>query len=133
MKTRYKIINGKDFIKARPTGEIDLEQSKKLLVQLAAMASPPADYEILIDVREMYGNLNYADMWELVAELGRHPEAFRNKVAILARDDLQFDKVSFMELCAKNRGFKVAAFTDFEKTINWLQSSSDLDELWDKL
>ena len=71
MKTRYKIINGKDFIKARPTGEIDLEQSKKLLVQLAAMANPPADYEILIDVREMYGNLNYADMWELVAELGR--------------------------------------------------------------
>jgi hypothetical protein len=68
-----------------------------------------------------------------VAELGRHPEAFRNKVAILARDDLQFDKASFMELCAKNRGFKVAAFTDFERTINWLQSSGDSDELWDKL
>jgi hypothetical protein len=41
VKTRYKIINGKDFIKARPTGEIDLEKSKKLLVQLAAMATPP--------------------------------------------------------------------------------------------
>ncbi|MHC4154115.1 MAG: hypothetical protein ACYSTZ_12410 [Planctomycetota bacterium] len=133
MKVRYKIINAKDFIRAKPTGEIDLEQSKKLLGQIAAMAGPPADYEILIDTREMYGNLNYADMWELVSELGRHSEAFRNKIALLARDDEQFDKVSFMELCAKNRGFKVAAFTSFERTIDWLQSSGDTEDVWDNL
>jgi hypothetical protein len=133
MKIRYKIINAKDFIKAKPTGEIDLEESKKLLGQIAAMASPPADYEVLIDARESYGNLNYADVWELVAELGRHSEAFRNKIALLVRDDEQFDKASFMELCAKNRGFKVAAFIDFEEATNWLQSSSELEDVWDKL
>ncbi|MHC4647673.1 MAG: hypothetical protein ACYTBJ_19580 [Planctomycetota bacterium] len=128
MKVSYKIINARDFIKAKPTGEIDLEESKKLLGQIAAMASPPAAYEILIDARESYGNLNYADMWELVAELGRHREAFRNKIAFLVRDDEQFDKASFLQLCAKNRGFEVSAFTSFEETINWLHSSGDTED-----
>jgi hypothetical protein len=133
MKIRYKIINAKDFIRAKPTGEIDLEESKKLLGQVAAMASPPADYEILLDVRESYGNLSYVDIWDLVSELGRHRSAFRNKIALLVRDDVQFDKASFMEYCARNRGFKVAAFTSFEETINWLQSSGDTEDVWDKL
>ncbi|MHC4153461.1 MAG: hypothetical protein ACYST6_00825 [Planctomycetota bacterium] len=133
MKIRYKIINAKDFIKTRPTGEIDLEESKRLLGQIAAMAGPPADYEILIDARESRGNLNYADMWELVSELSRHSEAFRNKIALLVRDDEQFNKASFMELCAKNRGFEVAAFTSFERTIDWLQSSGDTEDVWDKV
>jgi len=31
-----------------------------------------------------------------------------------------------MELYANNRGFCVAAFKDFEETINWLMTSSEL-------
>jgi hypothetical protein len=32
MRVNYKIIQAMDFIKAKPTGEIDLEESKKVLV-----------------------------------------------------------------------------------------------------
>lgn len=120
MEAHYKIINAKDFIKAHPTGEIDLQQSKDILTEIAVMAKPPADYDILLDAREVYGNLNYGEIFELVSVFGEHRTSFRNKIALLARDDKQFDNANFMELCATNRGFKVAAFTDFEETINWL-------------
>lgn len=126
MKTSYKLISAKDFIKAHPTGEPDLEQSKKILVELASIAEPPADYEILLDVRESYGHLSLFDMYELVTVLGRHRSSFRNKIAFLSRPDEQFDKAQFLELCARNRGFQVGAFTDFQETIEWLQTAVEV-------
>lgn len=126
MKTSYKLISAKDFIKTHPTGEPDLEQSKKILIELAAIAEPPADYEILLDVRDSYGHLSLFDMYELVAELGRHRSSFRNKIAFLCRTDDQFDKGRFLELCARNRGFQVGAFTDFQETVEWLQTAVEV-------
>lgn len=110
MKATYKIINAKDFIKANPSGKVDLAQSKQMLIELATIAEPPADYEILLDIREVnkhlnYGHLNYCEIYQFIEELGRHRSAFRNKIAVLARPDSQFDRACFMKLCAKNRGF----------------------------
>ena len=87
MRVNYKIIQAKDFIKAKPTGEIDLNESKKLLGQLAKMEEIIGDHEILMDLREVHSNLNHADLFELVAELGQHKEVFRSKIAVIARND----------------------------------------------
>ena len=131
MKVNYKVINAKDFLRIKSTGKPDLEYAKKVLTEIALMSRPPADYEILFDVRDAYGNLNYADAYALIAVLGKHRESFRNKIAILARDDEQFDRAHFLELSANYRGFKVGAFTSFEDTINWLQSSGGLEDLFE--
>ena len=130
MPVNYKIIQAKDFIKAKPTGGIDLEESKKVLGLLAEMAKLVEDCEILLDVREAYGDLEMADLNELVLEFGRHREAFRSKIAILARNDEQFNKAIFVEMCAGIDGFKVMAFTEFEDAINWLQSDDGMGDLW---
>lgn len=126
MKATYKIFSAKDFIKASPTGKPDLDQAKKMLVELVTIAQPPADYEILLDVRETYGHLTYCEIFELVTELGKHRSAFHNKIAVLSRNGHQFDKARFLELCAKNRGFQVGAFADFEQTIEWLENSVEV-------
>jgi hypothetical protein len=130
MEAHYKIIHAKDFIKAKPTGEIDLEESKRVLGQIADMASLPGEYEILIDVRDSYSEMDQNDIWELVNELGRHRKAFRNRIAIVARDDEQFNKAVLGEMAATVSGFQLSAFTDFEQAINWLQSADGLEELW---
>ena len=70
------------------------------------------------------------DLRELVLELGRHRDTFRSKIAVIARDDEQFNKAVFVEICANIDGFDFAAFTDFEKAIDWLQSDDGLDGLW---
>ncbi|MFA5252134.1 MAG: hypothetical protein WC454_06085 [Phycisphaerae bacterium] len=130
MQTNYKIILAKDFIRATPAGELDLEQSKIVISQLVEMANVAADYELLMDVREAHGSMNQNDLWELILELGKHRSAFRNKIAVLARDDEQFNKAVFLEMCASVSGFKISAFHDFEQATNWLQSSDGLEDLW---
>ena len=127
-KVDYKIISAKDFIKAKPSGEMDLEQSKKMLGKIATIAEPPADYEILLDIRQAYGNLTFINVYGLVMELGKHRSAFRNKIAVLSRDDHQFDNAQFMELCAKNRGFQVAAFINFEDAIDWFSTCTKVEK-----
>ena len=66
MKTTYKIITAKDFIKANPAGHPDLAEAKKVLIELLTIAQPPADYEILLDVRESYGCLTFFDVFEML-------------------------------------------------------------------
>jgi len=124
-KTTFQLIKVKDFIRVRRNGEPDLDESKRLLVELATMTEHPADYDILIDCRRAYGRLTYSDVYELVLELCKHRSAFHNKIALLTRTDSQFDKASFLELFARARGFKVGAFTDFEETIEWLSETAE--------
>ncbi|KKK98157.1 hypothetical protein LCGC14_2645570 [marine sediment metagenome] len=132
-KINYKIISANEFLKAKPSGEFDREESKKSLVEIATLAKSPADYEILLDIRQTYGRLTSTDIYEFVAELSKHRHAFRNKIAVLSRsgissiDDRQFDNAQFMELCAKNRGLMIEAFTSFEETVDWLSTSVDID------
>ena len=130
MPVNYKIIQAKDFIKARPTGGIDLQESKKVLGQLAEMARMVKGCEILMDIREAYGNLQMDDLNELLAELVRHRDAFKSKLAVLARNDEQFNKAVFVEICANIEGLKIMSFTDFEQAINWLQSDDGIEDLW---
>ncbi len=127
MKANYKIIRAKDFIKSKPSGKLDMEQSKKVLAELASIAKPPADYEILLDVREAYTNFSFIEVFQLVKELIAHRSAFRNKIAVLVRNDYQFSNAKFAQLCATNRGIKITAFIDFEKAIDWLLTETDID------
>jgi hypothetical protein len=130
MRVNYKIIQAKDFIKATPTGKVDLNESKKVLGQIAKMEELIGDHELLLDLREVHSNLDHTDLHELILELGRHKEVFRSKIAVLARDDEQFNNAVFLEMCANIDGFTVTAFTDFEKATNWLQSNDSIEGLW---
>jgi len=127
-KIDYKIISAKDFIKAKPSGEMDFEQSKKILGEIATIAEPPADYEILLDIRQVYSNLTFTDVYWLAMEFCKHRTAFHNKIVVLSRDDHQFDNAQFMELCAKNRGFQIAAFFNFEEATDWLAICTKVEE-----
>ena len=130
MRVNYRIIQAKDFIKAKPTGEIDLDESKKVLGQIAQMEQLIGDHELLLDLRKVHSDLDKDDLFELILELGRHKEAFRSKIAVMARDDEQFNKAVFLEMCANIDGFTAMAFTDYEKAINWLQSDDGIEDLW---
>lgn len=123
--TEYRVISGKDFMKAKPTGQVDLEQSKKILSSITTVTSPPADYEILLDIRQVniacdHKYLTCFEILECVKELARNRSAFRNKIAVLTRKDKQMDNSQFFELCAVNRGLNVKAFTNLEESIEWL-------------
>ena len=125
MPTMYKII------KAKPSGITDLEQSKQVLLELAMIAGLSPDHEILLDVRESDAGLTHEDLHELIKELEKNRSSFRNKIAILSRDDEQYSRAGFFEIFANIEGFQVAAFTDFEKACSWLNSTDGLEDLFE--
>jgi hypothetical protein len=119
MPTNIRIVYAHEFIKATMEGQINLEESKELLLEFAATSGPSVDFEVLLDVRKMQPELSIADLWHLAAELSNFREALPRKTAILCPLE-QFDYAGFFALCAQNRGFHISAFTAFEAAIEWL-------------
>ena len=119
MATNIRIVHAHDFLKATPKGLLDFEQSKRLLIEVAAAAASLAEYEVIVDTRKAETALSVTELWYLAAELSKSGEAFSRKTAVLCplKD---FDNAAFFALCAQNRGFRVQAFTSFEDAIEWL-------------
>jgi len=117
--THIRLVHAHEFIQASPEGTVDLDRSKELLVEIAACSSPEHDYDIILDTRDATMKLSVTDLWYLAAEIHKHPKTFARKTAVLVpRED--FDLAGFFALCAKERGFKVSAFTSPGDAMEWL-------------
>jgi hypothetical protein len=118
MPATIRIIHATDFIKATAEGELDLAESKRLLVEIAS-ATGLMDFEVILDTRKAHSSLTAADLWHFADALGSVREDLPRKTAVLCpRTD--FDHAAFFALCAQCRGFKVRAFTSYEDAMDWL-------------
>ena len=119
----YRLFESRDFLIANPTGDFNLEQSKQTLLELATMAESASESEIILDLRQAYGaSLSLDDLHGLVTMLAEHRSSFNHAIVILVRSDEQFGRARFAELCARNSGFLMKVFLDFESAVTWLQS-----------
>ncbi|MBN8584280.1 MAG: hypothetical protein J0M37_04230 [Ignavibacteria bacterium] len=125
MKAEIKFVKTRDFIKTTASGQLNLEQSKKVLEEIARLNTPDDLHDILVDIRETEPGLSLSDIYELVTAVGNHRQAFRKKIAILLGAQHDFDKARFLEMCASNRGYNVNAFDDFEESVNWLMCEDE--------
>jgi len=128
MATKIKIITASDFMEITPDGIINIYTSKQLLIDIAKAEIPPADYELLVDFRNTKSDLSISDVYALAAELYRHGDTFRRKVALLVLPGVNFNLASFFETCAHNRGFSINAYTDYENALRWLLSTEDIPD-----
>ena len=119
MPTNIRIIHAHDFIKATSQGALDLEASKKLLLELASVSAHLDDYHIILDTRRARSELSGIDLWYLVSELGKLRMSFSPKTAVLCPRE-RIDYGEFFALCAESRGFEVRAFTSYEEALEWL-------------
>jgi len=120
MELKARIVQATDFIVATPDGVLDLEKSRDLLKKITKTSEGHGEFHILIDFRTTDIKLSTVDVWEICRGLSEYGETFKRKTAILVREDGNFEKMRFFELCAFNRGFKINTFTDFEEAIMWL-------------
>lgn len=122
MPATIRIIHAHEFIKATPEGRLDLEESKKLLIEIALASAPLPAYDILLDTRQAQSEMSVTDLWYLAAELNdnfRKASSRTVKTAVLCPLE-RFDHAEFLALCAQNLGFQVRAFTSFEEAYEWL-------------
>jgi hypothetical protein len=126
MDLNIRIIHAHDFLKTTPTFHVDLEASKQFFLKLARENAAPRQYDLLIDLRRTTGNLSIPEITEVVKVLIEHRDSFRSKIAIMTTPGVKLENAKFAALYANNRGFQVAAFTDFEEAINWLMVSYEV-------
>jgi hypothetical protein len=119
MPTKVTIIHANDFIKATAEGALDLETSKKLLLELASASAHLDDHHIILDTRRAQSEMSATDVYYLASELCKLRMTFSPKTAVLCPRE-RFDLAEFFALCAKNRGFQVKAFTSYEEAFEWL-------------
>ena len=122
MPANIRIIHAQEFIKANPEGQLNLDESMKVLIEIASASAPLIDYDVILDTRKAQSRMSEADLWFLASELNNYfSKAFSRtqKTAVLCPLQ-QFDNAKFFALCAKNRGFQVKAFTSFEEAYEWL-------------
>ncbi len=120
MKAEIKFVKTKDFIKTTASGQLNLEQSKIVMAEIARLNAPDDQHDILVDIRDTTSVLTLSDIYELVTELGKHRHSFRKKIAILLGAQHDYDKAKFLEMCAGNRGYTVNIFDEFEDSVTWL-------------
>ena len=115
-----RIIHINDFVRADVDGHFDLKRSQELLKELAGFTRENPTQHILLDGREATSDLTTVDIFNLVSSLFEAGVGVRNKLALLNRPKDDFDRAAFLELCARNRGFNISAFRDFEAALAWL-------------
>jgi hypothetical protein len=119
MSAKIKLIRAIEYLQTSPEGEINFEQSKQLLTELAKAKNAPADYDVLLDFRRVQLNLSTPEIYFLAAELEKHDHTFHSKVAVLVLPGANFNEVEFLKLCSQNRGFMIKNFTNYEDAVQW--------------
>jgi hypothetical protein len=120
MPTNIAIIHTSDFIRAKADGALDLEASRKLLVEVVSAMKSAGEHNVLIDTRAAAPTrLSRTDLWNLGVAAGTQPALVRGRVALLVPLDKQDDAQLFEDI-ARLEGANVRAFSDFESAITWL-------------
>ncbi|MDX1600733.1 MAG: hypothetical protein R3191_04380 [Anaerolineales bacterium] len=124
MPVNLQVVGGDEFIRARPTGQLDLEQSKELILKIAALESGRELSEALINLRHVEADLSVANVYELVSKFARSKQGRHKRLAVLVHPE-GFDHAEFLELTAQNRGFDLRSFERCGEALDWLMGEPD--------
>ena len=120
MPTNIAIVHTSDFSRATADGRLDLDLSRKLLVEVVSAIRSAGEHNVLIDTRAAAPTrLSRTDLWKLGVAAGTQPALAQGRVALLVPLDKQ-DDAEFFESVARLEGANVRAFSDFESAISWL-------------
>lgn len=119
MPTNVKVIRAREFVRARPDGHAYLDRAEQLLAEIAQAGEGLDDFAILVDTREVSGQLSATELWRLAETLLKFRSTFAKRTAVLCPIE-KFDHTRFFTLCADNHGFNIRAFTGYEDAMEWL-------------
>lgn len=119
MPAEIKVIRGRDFLQTTPEGQVDLKQSKAILLEIVEQSVSPPDFDILIDLRRSQWRLSVFDVFDLAQEIDRHHDLYRDKIAILVLPGTDPDSTELLQVFSRARGLHVRVFTNFEDAVQW--------------
>lgn len=125
MPSDIRVIHTREFLRSTEDGRLDLEESKRLLAEIAASSPPSKHYDVLVDTRDAHSELTVADLLDLASGLGKVRASFAGRTALVVPRS-RLDHAEFFASCAEQRGFEVQAFTSLGKAMIWLLRTETL-------
>jgi hypothetical protein len=117
-----RVIPISAFLRTDVSGTIERGTSRVILKELLKSCAERNINHVLIDCREAVGRATATDIFMLVNDFEELGLSRQHRIAILNRPKDDFDRAAFIALCAKNQGYQVQAFRDFEEAFTWLKS-----------
>ena len=122
MSSQLKTYKIRDFIRKDASGALDLERSKTLARELAAVAGIHTDHNLLLDLRDT--TVILGDMSQVIAVVSVFAQslrAFPGKIAsIIPSDPRRENYASMVASLMQLRDVNYRYFTDYEAAIEWL-------------
>jgi hypothetical protein len=114
-----RIVRSQDFVRLDAAGKPDFAQSCRVLAGLAQTCVERDIALALLDARDITPGLTMTELYQLAHAF--HEIGFRHnhRLAVLHRYG-SADRADFFAMCAKDRGFEVGAFDNYEEAIDWL-------------
>ena len=122
MPADIRVIHAQEFLRSTECGQLDLEESKRLLVEIALASPPSKHYDVLVDTRSAHSEMTVSDLLDLASELHGVRKSFAGKTALVV-PRARLDHAEFFAACAEDRGFDVSAFTSLGDAMTWLIDS----------
>lgn len=126
LSVKYYTLN--EYIRLNKAGELDIEESMKLIRTLVSAAAFKPQSHILIDLRETrLKDINIGDVFKIAREFSKCQTLIDQKIASMVPDEQARLQIAEQFKSAMNlSGFEYEFFTDMEQAIEWL---SDVDEV----
>lgn len=118
------VIKSREFVRVGAHGQIDWDQSRAGLAKLARLCVERKVDHAMLDVRDVYSDLNYEQLAALAWTFKDAGFKDHQRLAVLYHEDPEAQARLFVA-CAAERGWNVRAFDDFEEAVEWLAMTGD--------
>jgi hypothetical protein len=122
------VIHAGEFIRSDPEGTLDMQQSRRVLFELATALVERGVDRAILDVRRARLNppATYAQLYELARAFRQACFNDRHRLAVLHPLN-RVDKAEFLADCMSGDGWNAAAFDNFEEAFDWLTRGDHRD------
>ena len=130
MKVEVKYYSAADVIIVHAEGRLDLSKSKEMIKRIVSHSEYDQYFEEVLDLRDVTCDLSTFDFFEIASFMAWPNPKFptRRRIAIVVSGDKEFDRATFFETSARNRGLLVRSFLHLSAAEEWLESDISLTE-----
>jgi len=114
-----RVIHPHAIVQVTPSGEFDLETSKRAMTEVVAFGEGQTNYDVILDTRLAKSLLSMTDLWHLAAHYATLPQASHRRIAIIVPPE-RLEHAHFLALCGENNGFDTRGFAEIGEALKWL-------------
>jgi hypothetical protein len=122
---KLQVIKSGDFVRLDGRGRVNIYDSQAALRRLAQACVDRGVDHALLDTRDVESTLTITDLFVLASTFGELGFHRGQRLAIIHRMTNE-DRAEFFAVCAKNRGWTVGAFDNFEDGFSWLNDAEPI-------